>query len=153
MDVFSLERAGDDQIASSLASGRASRIGYAPESALISTRGLSTWGREANGRVALRDTSLAVLYAHDMSKLDAQRAMRAARYDARAAASARAATGTPVANAPTTPRPARAKSAPAPAPAATPDAPTAELCGHRSSIGGKFCKRPAGHSETTHRYS
>ena len=101
--------------------------------------------------MTLRDTSLAVLYAQDMSKLEAQRAMRAARNDARAAASARAATGTPVANAPTTPRPARAKSAPAPS--VTPDAPAAELCGHRSSIGGKFCKRPAGHPETTHRYS
>lgn len=90
-----------------------------------------------------------------MSKLEAQRAMRAARYDAaRAASNAR--TPSPGAEPSTAPpvRPAstrtRSKAAPAPL---EPDLPGVELCGHRSSIGGKACRRPAGHAETTHRYA
>ena len=86
-----------------------------------------------------------------MSKLDAQRAMRAARYDAaHATSNTRAkAPSTDPAGAPA-PRPTRAQStAQVPATAA----PAAELCGHRSSIGGKACRRPAGHTETTHRYT
>ncbi|QTE29753.1 hypothetical protein [Pengzhenrongella sicca] len=95
-----------------------------------------------------------------MSKLEAQRAMRAARYDAaHAGTSPRAASATTAAKAPGAAKAPRASKARAAAPAtARPadtaaDAPVTELCGHRSSIGGKSCKRPAGHSETTHRYS
>ena len=103
---------------------------------------------------------VAVDYRGGMSKLEAQRAMRAARYDAAHAAPStrtKAADGA----APVT-RPARSRAAAASTPAATTgptDAPAAsasasvELCGHRSSIGGKVCKRPAGHTETTHRYT
>jgi len=69
-----------------------------------------------------------VLYSRRMSKLDAQRAMRAARYNAAHAQSK-----------PAAPAPATDTSSPGP-------------CGHRS-IGGKTCRRPAGHAETTHRYA
>jgi len=103
---------------------------------------------------------VAVDYRGGMSKLEAQRAMRAARYDAaHAAPSAR--TKAADAAAPAT-RPARTRAAAASARAVTTGptdtlAPTTsasvELCGHRSSIGGKVCKRPAGHTETTHRYT
>jgi len=103
---------------------------------------------------------VAVDYRGGMSKLEAQRAMRAARYDAaHAAPSAR--TKAADAAAPAT-RPARTRAAAASASAVTIGptdtlAPTTsasvELCGHRSSIGGKVCKRPAGHTETTHRYT
>jgi len=94
-----------------------------------------------------------------MSKLEAQRAMRAARYDAaHAATGPRAASATTAAKAPgaaKAPRATKARSTAAAAAAAgsDTDAPETELCGHRSSIGGKSCKRPAGHSESTHRYS
>ena len=96
-----------------------------------------------------------------MSKLEAQRAMRAARYDAAHAAPStrtKAADGAaaPVARA-TRPRAATASApvsttGPADALPASTSA-SVELCGHRSSIGGKVCKRPAGHTETTHRYT
>lgn len=89
-----------------------------------------------------------------MSKLDAQRAMREAKY-ARDSASgptrreaAAAAGGTPVAPAAPTPskKPARtAKAAPA-------AAIEGERCGHRS-MNGRACTREAGHSEKSHRYS
>ena len=99
-----------------------------------------------------------------MSKVDALRAMREARYEAnrakRPAAGAAAATGP----APTT---ARAKSAAKPAPRVEPaqldpaaPAPAdvepakpepAAVCGHRN-IGNKSCQRPAGHAEKNHRY-
>ena len=104
---------------------------------------------------------VAVDYRGDMSKLEAQRAMRAARYDA---AHATPSTRTKAADGGAAPvaRPARSRAASASAPVATTgpkDVPSAspaasvELCGHRSSIGGKVCKRPAGHTETTHRYT
>lgn len=80
-----------------------------------------------------------------MSKVDAQRAMREARYAAEhAAASARRKTA-----------PAKA---PAPPPAVASAAPTvaagddAGLCGHRS-MNNRTCRRPAGHAEKNHRYS
>ena len=81
-----------------------------------------------------------------MSKVDAQRAMREARYVAMLAVAAGP-----------RPAPARAASRTAPAPAAAPVTPgqesaeAADLCGHRS-IGNKSCQRPAGHSEKNHRY-
>ena len=101
-----------------------------------------------------------------MSKLDAQRAMKAARYDAaKAASSTRATTKTstkttePGSKPATGGKPAtratrsRAKTTKAAAPEpATDAAVTAELCGHRS-IQGKTCKRPLGHSETSHKYA
>jgi hypothetical protein len=109
-----------------------------------------------------------------VSKVDAQRALRDARFAAYRAK--RAADGDPVTEpAPVVvpARPAKAEpAAAAPKPvkaaepaaaseaaaavAAAPDAaaPEAaeELCGHRN-IGGKSCRRPAGHSEKNHRYS
>jgi hypothetical protein len=91
-----------------------------------------------------------------MSKVDAQRAMREAKY-ARLRASgptrreAAAAEGAPAAPAPAASeaKPARAKKVdPAPAPAAA----AGELCGHKS-MNGRECTREAGHSEKSHRYS
>ena len=78
-----------------------------------------------------------------MSKVDAQRAMREARYAAEHAAAA----GRRKTPAAPTPAPAVAKAAPAVA--ATDDA---GLCGHRS-INNRTCRRPAGHAEKNHRYS
>lgn len=82
-----------------------------------------------------------------MSKVDAMRAMREAKY---------ARGGKP-------PDPPGAVAAKAPAGTrkavrATSKAPVAEatetdaLCGHRN-MGGKSCSRPAGHSEKNHRYA
>ncbi len=114
-----------------------------------------------------------------MSKVDALRALREARYAAASASGTKIA-GKPVAVVPdsaqsTAPAqksvPARRSSPkakndapalyvvpdaePATADASTDnDAPVevaAELCGHRS-MGGKSCSRPAGHSEKNHRY-
>ena len=61
-----------------------------------------------------------------MSKMDALRAMREARYEQAA-------------------KPAKAK---APAAAVATDG----VCGHKA-IGGRTCTRDAGHSEKSHRYS
>ncbi len=98
-----------------------------------------------------------------MSKLDAQRAMREARYAARnssgptrrqaAAGGAGTAPATPESEPATKPR-RTAKAAPtaakaAPATAKTPE--SGELCGH-TSMNGRSCTRPAGHSEKSHRY-
>jgi len=84
-----------------------------------------------------------------MSKLDAQRAMREAKY-ARDSASgptrreaAAAAAGTTVAPAPRTP------SAPARPKAAVLEG---DRCGHKS-MNGRACTREPGHSEKSHRYS
>ena len=96
-----------------------------------------------------------------MSKLDAQRAMREAKY-ARDRASgptrreaAAGESGVPAqAAARPTSRPASKAaraSTPAAAPAASADSKT-ERCGHRS-MNGRSCTRDAGHSETSHRYS
>jgi hypothetical protein len=103
-----------------------------------------------------------------VSKVDAQRAMREARYaeaqarraatDSRSAPSTRAApraertgvTGGPgTADAPKAAATGPAKSSDR-SPAADQVAAT-ELCGHRS-IGNKSCRRPAGHAEKNHRY-
>ena len=88
-----------------------------------------------------------------MSKVDALRAMREAKY-----ARAGAPPLPPGAAAPTSPRqvtraPARTRSE-----AAGPSSDTGRgveagtLCGHRN-MGGKSCSRPAGHSEKNHRYA
>jgi hypothetical protein len=97
-----------------------------------------------------------------MSKLDAQRAMREAKY-ARDRASgptrreaAAGESGVPAqAAARPNSRPAtkaqRTSTAPA-TPAAPAADPKAERCGHRS-MNGRSCTRDAGHYETSHRYS
>ena len=95
-----------------------------------------------------------------MSKVDALRAMREAKYaragappdppgTAKAGGTAKAPGSAPARA--TTPA-VRAGSSAAPAPSAGPEQDTAELCGHRS-MGGKSCSRPAGHSEKNHRYA
>ena len=94
-----------------------------------------------------------------MSKLDAQRAMREAKYAAerasgptrREAAAAESGVPAQAAARPTASircpaeqsRPRRLSQAPA--------EPAAERCGHRS-MNGRSCTRDAGHSETSHRY-
>jgi hypothetical protein len=81
-----------------------------------------------------------------MSKMDALRAMREAKYAANAKRSAAA-----------PPRPASAKAPVAPAAAkaaASPAAPAADesACGHRN-MSGRTCTREAGHAAKSHRYS
>ncbi len=114
-----------------------------------------------------------------MSKVDAQRALRDARYAAYRAS--RAAAGAPVADAPPSPLKVRVGTPPAatspadpatspvtspvtspavtraadepgrPAPGQDGQDAAPQLCGHRN-IGNKSCQRPAGHSEKNHRY-
>ena len=96
-----------------------------------------------------------------MSKVDAQRAMREARYartkasgpsrrEAAAAAAAGAGPAAPAAPASTsTPTPTKT---PAPAPVAAAGAPEGGRCGH-TSMNGRACTRVAGHTEKSHRYS
>ena len=91
-----------------------------------------------------------------MSKVDAQRAMREAKY-ARIRASgptrreAAAVGGTSTAPAARTPstKPAQAGEA---APTAAAAAPEGERCGHKS-MNGRACTREAAHAEKSHRYS
>ena len=84
-----------------------------------------------------------------MSKLDAQRAMREARYEAAAARSRTSPKSTPAAKPPAS-RP--AETAPvAPTDLAPEDSATG-LCGHRS-INGRTCTRESGHASKSHRYS
>jgi hypothetical protein len=101
-----------------------------------------------------------------MSKVDAQRALRDARYAAYAAARAAAAKApavtSPAAKAPVAKvHPTDAPRTDAPAQDAAGDAPVVDppaaedltpLCGHRN-IGNKTCRRPAGHPEKNHRYN
>jgi hypothetical protein len=97
-----------------------------------------------------------------MSKVDALRAMREAKYAARnsraVGSPAAAPAGPPAegrASAPKKKPEAAAEPAPAMAPAEQPGAAEPEqqaaLCGHRN-IGNKTCLRPAGHAEKNHRY-
>jgi hypothetical protein len=89
-----------------------------------------------------------------MSKVDAQRAMREAKYarnqasglTRREAAAAGQAPEAPTAQAP---RSTATQAVPAP-PLATPD--TSARCGHKS-MNGRVCTREAAHSEKNHRYS
>jgi len=89
-----------------------------------------------------------------MSKLDAQRAMKEAKYarEMAAAETRRKAAGktaaTPVAPASSTEASSAAKQTPSKAAA---DSGTG-TCGHRS-MNGRTCTREAGHSEKSHRYS
>jgi hypothetical protein len=105
-----------------------------------------------------------------MSKVDALRAMREARFAARQATSAPAksapAKSAPAKSAPAAADPAAeavpkaakpaakraAKKAPATPPAGTESESGTQACGHRN-MGGKSCTRPSGHSEKNHRYS
>jgi hypothetical protein len=87
-----------------------------------------------------------------MSKVDAQRAMKAARH-ARTPAAAPPPTRRAAAPEQSAAPPAGTTTVHAPAagtPAAATPAP-AGLCGHRS-MAGKECRRPAGHAEKSHRY-
>ena len=80
-----------------------------------------------------------------MSKMDALRAMREARYEQRAS---RAATPTaPHRAARTAPEPAEVEQPPA-EPVVADDV----LCGHRN-MGGRTCTREQGHAAKSHRYS
>ena len=91
-----------------------------------------------------------------MSKVDAQRAMREAKYAAtrasgptRREAAARA--EPPKSSAAAGPP----RTTPDPVPAAAPTdvaAARVEGCGHKS-MNGRACTRPAGHAEKSHRYS
>ena len=93
-----------------------------------------------------------------MGKLDAQRAMREAKYardsasgPTRREAAAAAAGGT----APVRPKaeaPAKPKAKPGAKAKTKPVVPEGEACGHRS-MNGRGCTREAGHSEKSHRYS
>ena len=92
-----------------------------------------------------------------MSKVDAQRAMREAKYaqnrasgpTRREAAVAAGTSTTPAAPA-SSPKPARAAKPAKAAPVAA--APEGERCGHKS-MNGRACTREAGHPEKNHRYS
>ncbi len=95
-----------------------------------------------------------------MSKVDAQRAMREAKYarerasgPTRREAAAAAAGGAAAAPAAPTPsaKPARAAKA-APAAASPAVASAGELCGHKS-MNNRACTREVGHAEKSHRYS
>ncbi len=93
-----------------------------------------------------------------MSKLDAQRAMREARY-ARGGATPPRPGATPQESAPRTvrtpaERPPVAPETVAPAVAGTDgaEAPAEALCGHKA-ISGRTCTREAGHSAKSHRYA
>ncbi|MGI3781836.1 MAG: hypothetical protein ACRYG2_13770 [Janthinobacterium lividum] len=89
-----------------------------------------------------------------MSKVDAQRAMREAKYArdsarglTRREAAAAAGTASPAAPTPAAEPVRRAKVAPVAA-----AAPQGERCGHKS-MNGRECTREAGHPEKNHRYS
>ncbi|WP_228942629.1 hypothetical protein [Nocardioides sp. Leaf374] len=90
-----------------------------------------------------------------MSKMDALRAMREARYEEAAARAAKpgAAPARPAVRR-SAPAAAAAAKRPAKAAAATPVEPGAEpgLCGHRN-MGGRTCTRELGHAAKSHRYS
>ncbi|GAA3558232.1 hypothetical protein GCM10022197_11910 [Microlunatus spumicola] len=92
-----------------------------------------------------------------MSKVDAQRAMREAKYarnnasgpTRREAAAAAGGAEAPTASQPAT-KPAKARVAKAPVEKAE-AAPTEARCGHRS-MNGRECTREANHPEKNHRY-
>jgi len=89
-----------------------------------------------------------------MSKLDAQRAMREAKFarnSASAASRREAAAGGVPPVAPPTPA---LTSAPSPKPGKAAEAAPreAERCGHKS-MNGRACTREVGHSEKSHRYT
>jgi hypothetical protein len=83
-----------------------------------------------------------------MSKYEAQRAMKLAKYERDMARAADRAGGSPRAAA-TAPAVAPAKTK---APAAAAASSSVATCGHKS-MNGRACTREAGHSEKSHRYS
>lgn len=95
-----------------------------------------------------------------MSKMDALRAMREARYAETTARAAKAAAAKPAAAKPAVAPAAKpatkaatreaAKPADSPDPESTPG--TEELCGHRN-MGGRTCTREKAHAAKSHRYS
>ncbi len=90
-----------------------------------------------------------------MSKVDAQRALREARYAASASGATPAAKPTAAAAKAATPA-VKPSTKPSTKPAKQParvaeEAPATGLCGHRS-MNGRSCTRDAGHSEKNHRY-
>ncbi|WP_332666718.1 hypothetical protein [Aeromicrobium sp.] len=85
-----------------------------------------------------------------MSKIDAMRAMREARYNAAQSAKPRAARPTAAPTAPTAP-PKDSQKAPQKAEDLA-EAPSEELCGHRN-MSGRTCTRDKGHAAKSHRYS
>lgn len=94
-----------------------------------------------------------------MSKMDALRAMREARYEqdrARAGGGAQQTTAPKAAKTPKTPKTPAAKpakaSAAGSAPGAEPDAEPDARCGHRN-MSGRTCTRDRGHAAKSHRYS
>ena len=93
-----------------------------------------------------------------MSKMDALRAMREARYAETTERAAKAASAKPAAAKPAVAPPAAAKPLARPAVTRTTDAPAQaapdadELCGHRN-MGGRTCTREKGHAAKSHRYS
>jgi hypothetical protein len=84
-----------------------------------------------------------------MSKMDALRAMREARYEQAQARARKAAGAAPRPAARTAPKPAAGAKAPA---APEPPEPAEELCGHRN-MSGRTCTRERGHAAKSHRYS
>ncbi len=87
-----------------------------------------------------------------MSKMDALRAMREARYAENAArAKTPAAKATGSTSAPTAKK-AAAKKASGPKTAEPVETATEELCGHRN-MSGRTCTREQGHAAKSHRYS
>ncbi|MBA2952390.1 hypothetical protein GON03_20425 [Nocardioides sp. MAH-18] len=83
-----------------------------------------------------------------MSKMDALRAMREARYAEATERAARAKTTPQTAPRSRPPVAPPEAAAPAPEPAAAPDG----RCGHRS-MNGRTCTRESGHAAKSHRYS
>jgi hypothetical protein len=79
-----------------------------------------------------------------MTKVDALKALREARY---AAQQAQATATVPSAPAKRAPSKAATAATPAPAPVSA----ATNLCGHRG-MGNKSCQRDAGHAEKSHRY-
>jgi hypothetical protein len=94
-----------------------------------------------------------------MSKVDAQRAMREAKYARTRASGPTRREAAAQADPPKAPAPGRSRTTAEAVPEAAPAevAPTAattqvEGCGHKS-MNGRTCTRPAGHAEKSHRYS
>jgi hypothetical protein len=83
-----------------------------------------------------------------VSKLDAQRAMKLARYEANEERARTRNAGSPRVNA--TPAPVAPRAAAPAAPKAA--AASTDTCGHKS-MNGRACTREPGHSEKSHRYS
>ena len=90
-----------------------------------------------------------------MSKMDAQRAMREAKYARLQSTTApqRKESGVPVAPSAAPAAAGRSrKAAASPAPSDEPSAAGDQLCGHKS-MNGRTCTREHGHSAKSHRYS